>query len=65
MTGCFGGKTKISFELTFGHLRAQERFNGVRDGAINGSHASYESIALELDIIMKPGFMHIKAGEDY
>ena len=30
-----------------------------------GSHASYESIILESDIIMKPSWLHSKAGKGY
>ena len=29
------------------------------------SHANYESITLEPDIVMKPGWLHFKAGKGY
>ena len=29
------------------------------------SHASYESIALEPDIVMKPGWLHFQGGKGY
>ena len=39
--------------------------NGGERGVTKGSHASYESITLEPDIIMKPGLLHFKAGKGY